>query len=175
MKKRKLVLFIAASLDGYIATKEHDLNWLFDVEGKGDNGISKFYNTIDTVVIGRTTYDWIMDQGSDFPYQDKACYVFSRTYESESEFVTFLDKDIVAFTQDLKKRDGKNIWIMGGGELISHFINESLIDEIIVTIAPVLLGSGINLFRETDVQTNLHLIDINRYNQFVELRYEVKK
>lgn len=175
MEQRKLVLFIASTLDGYIATKDHDLNWLFNVEGEGDNGISAFYNTIDTVIMGRTTYDWVMAHEDVFPYQDKECYIFSRTPREDTEYVTFVNKDVVSFTNKLKSKSGKNIWIIGGGELLSDFIKENLVDEIIVTIAPVLLGNGIPLFRQNNFQTLLKLNSINRFNQFVELRYEVIK
>jgi dihydrofolate reductase len=81
----------------------------------------------------------------------------------------------VSFTKELKSKNGKNIWIMGGSELISNFIKEKLVDEIIVTVAPVLLGSGIPLFSQNDFQTLLRLTSTNRFNQFVELRYEVIK
>ncbi len=175
MKQRKSVLFIAATLDGYIATKDHNLDWLFNVEGEGDNGISEFYSTVDTIIMGRTTYDWIMAHEDVFPYKGKECYVFSRTPKEDTEYISFVNKDVDSFTKELKSRSGKNIWVMGGSELISHFIKEKLIDEIIVTIAPVLLGSGIPLFRQNDFQTLLRLNSINRFNQFVELRYEVIK
>ncbi len=78
MKKRKMVLFIAATLDGYIATLDHRLDWLFNVEGEGDNGISAFYETIDAIIMGRMTYDWIQDHSETFPYQDRSVYVFSK-------------------------------------------------------------------------------------------------
>ena len=175
MEQRKLVLFIASTLDGYIATKDHNLNWLFNVEGEGDNGTSEFYNTIDTIIMGRTTYDWIMEHEDVFQYKDKECYVFSRTQKEDTEYVSFVNKDVVSFTKELKSKSGKNIWIMGGSELASNFIKEKLVDEIIVTIAPVLLGSGIPLFRQNNFQTLLKLNSTNRFNQFVELRYEVIK
>lgn len=70
MEQRKLVLYIASSVDGYIATNEHNLDWLFTVDGEGDNGYSKFYDTIDTILIGRVTYDWIIEhENGRFPYQ----------------------------------------------------------------------------------------------------------
>lgn len=175
MEQRKLVLFIASTLDGYIATKDHNLNWLFNVEGEGDNGISEFYNTIDTIIMGRTTYDWIMAHEDVFPYKDKKCYVFSRKAKEDTEYVSFVNKDVISLSKELKSKSGKDIWVMGGSELISNFINEKLVDEIRVTVAPVLLGSGIPLFKENNVQILLRLNSTNRFNQFVELRYEVIK
>ena len=176
MNQRKLVLYIASSLDGYIATEEHNLDWLFAVEGEDDNGYSAFYDTVDTVLIGRITYDWIMEhEGGDFPYKGKECYVFSKTQREDNEYVKFICDDVVQFTNDLKNKNGKRIWLVGGGNLLNTFINETLVDELIVTITPVLLGKGIPLFRNNSFQTYLSLKSINRFNQFVELHYEVVK
>jgi len=174
MEQRKLVLYIASSLDGYIATNEHNLDWLFAVEGEGDNGYSKFYETIDTILIGRVTYDWIIEhENGSFPYKGKECYVFSKTKKEDNEHVNFIYEDIVQFLIDLKNKNGKNIWLVGGGELLNTFIKEKLVDEFIITVAPRLLGRGIPLFKNNDFQTSLTLKGINRFNQFVELYYEV--
>ncbi len=174
MSYRKLVLFIASSLDGYIATDEHNLNWLFAVEGEGDNGYSKFYDTVDSVLIGRVTYDWIIEhEKGDFPYKGKECYVFSRTKKNDNRYVNFIYNDVVQFTKELKNKNGKNIWLVGGGDLLNTFIKEKLVDELIISVAPILLGKGIPLFKNNDFQTLLSLKDINRFNQFVELHYEV--
>jgi dihydrofolate reductase len=174
MSQRKFVLFTAVSLDGYIATKEHSLDWLFAVDGEGDSGTSRFFDTVETILIGKTTYDWIMEhEKDDFQYKDKKCYVFSRTKRENTEHVTFINGDVVQFAENLKSKDGKDVWIMGGGELLHSFMQERLVDEIIVTIAPVLLGGGIPLFKEKDFQTKLLLKNVTRYNQFVELQYDV--
>jgi Dihydrofolate reductase len=172
--QRKLVLFIASSLDGYIATEDHNLDWLLSVEGEGDNGYSKFYDTVDTILMGRITYDWIMEhEKGDFPYKGKECYVFSGSRKNGNEHVSFISEEVVPFIKELKDRDGKNIWLVGGGNLISTFIQEKLIDEMIVTIAPVLLGKGIPLFQNNNFQTALSLKEVHHFNQFVELHYEV--
>lgn len=174
MNQRKLVLYIAATLDGYIATKDHNLDWLLSVDGEGDNGYSKFYDTVDTVLMGRITYDWIIDhEKGDFPYQGKECYVFSRTKKDMKQHVKFISEDIIEFTKELKQKEGNNIWLVGGGATLKAFIKENLIDEIIVTIAPHLLGNGIALFNENESEIKLSLKSVNRYNQFVELHYEV--
>lgn len=174
--KRKVMLFIAASLDGYIATEDESLEWLFNVEGKGDNGYSEFYETVDTVIMGRKTYDWLIkEESGEFPYKHNACYVFTRSEPEEIENVHFINRSIPEFIQQLKSREGKNIWVVGGGELLLSFLEENLIDEIIVTVAPVLLGGGIPLFREGDYTQNLFLKSVRQFNQFVELHYVVKK
>lgn len=176
MNLRKLVLYIATSLDGYIATEDHNLDWLFEVEGEGDNGFSKFYDTVDTFLIGKTTYDWIMNQENGiFPYKGKECYVFTKTQKNDNEYVKFINEDIVQFVNNLKNNNGKNIWIVGGGELLHAFMKEKLVDELVITIAPILLGKGIQLFRSNEFQTHLSLNSIKRYNQFVELQYSRKR
>jgi len=174
MRQRKLVLYIASSLDGYIATEEHNLDWLLSTEGEGDNGYKKFYDTVDTILMGRITYEWIMEhEKSNFPYKGKECYVFSKTKRGKNKDVTFLCDDVVEFTSKIKNKPGQNIWLVGGGSLLNSFIKEKLVDEIIINITPVLLGKGIPLFKSSYFQTQLCLKGISRYNQFVELHYEV--
>jgi dihydrofolate reductase len=174
--QRKLVIFIATSLDGYIAREDDSLDWLFNVEGEGDNGYSKFYETVDTILLGRRTYDWIIQhEKGDFPYKNKACYVFSRTPNRDNNYVKFVNEDIVGFINKLKSEEGKNIWLVGGGELIHPFVKEKLIDELIITVAPIVIGKGIPLFKEDEFELELSLKGINRFNQFAELHYEVKK
>lgn len=175
-KQRKIVLFIAQSLDGYIATKNDSLDWLDKVEGEGDNGFSEFYESIDTVLIGKKTYDWVMkEMKGEFPYPDKESYVFSRKPQEDTSDVTFINGDIVNFANNLKKQEGKNIWIVGGGDILYPFLNEKLVDELIVIVSPTLLGKGIPLFKEGDYQLDLSLLGTRTFNQFVELHYEVKK
>lgn len=173
--QRKVVLYIAASLDGYIATEDESLDWLFEVEGEGDNGSSEFFDTVDAVVMGRRTYDWVMnEEDGGFPYEDKQCYVFTRKPMENTEFVTFVNEEPEAFVERLKIQSGKDIWMVGGGELLHSFLEKGLIDEYIVTIAPVLLGKGIPLFKEGDYETKLSLKRTRTFNQFVELHYELK-
>ena len=174
--QRKVSIFIATTLDGYIATKDESLDWLFEVEGEGDNGIEAFYETTDTVIMGKRTYDWLMAQElEEFPYKGRDCFVFSRSEHKDTRNVKFVSGDVSLFVRRLKQRKGKKIWLMGGGELIRAFLSEGLVDEIIVTIAPVILGSGIPLFPEGDYRLDLELKGTNTFGQFVELSYDVKK
>ncbi|MCG7344463.1 dihydrofolate reductase family protein [Sporosarcina sp. ACRSL] len=175
-KKRNLVLYIAVSLDGYIATEDESLEWLFNVEGEGDNGYSEFYETVDTVLIGKKTYDWIIrHETREFPYKNKECYVFTRSSIEDTEDVKFINDDIVSITNKLKNQERRDIWIVGGGELLHHFVKEKLVDEIILTVAPVIIGKGIPLFNKGDYQLDLTLKGTRNFNQFVELHYGVKK
>ncbi len=172
---RNVVLFIASSLDGYIATKDDSLEWLFKVEGEGDNGFSEFYETVDTVIMGKKTYDWLINQKlEEFPYKNKACYVFTRSSTEDNEDAKFVNEDVVQFTNTLKAQEGKNIWIVGGGELLHSFIKEKLVDEMIITVAPQIIGEGIPLFKAGNYQIELKLRGTRTFNQFVELHYTVK-
>ncbi|MBD3107560.1 dihydrofolate reductase [Bacillus sp. AGMB 02131] len=175
INKRNLVLFIASSLDGYIATKDDSLEWLLNVDGEGDNGYSEFYESVDTILLGKRTFDWIMKQDTEeFPYKNKKCYVFTKSSIEDTEDVKFINEDVTKFVEKLKSQDGKNIWIVGGGELLHSFIKEKLVDELIITIAPTILGNGIPLFKEGDYQLDLTLEGTRKYNQFVELHYVIK-
>lgn len=173
--KRTLVLYIATSLDGYIATQDDSLEWLFKIAGEGDNGYSEFYDTVDTILIGRRTYDWIVEkEKGNFPYKNKKCYVFSKSKIGKDESVEYINQDVVEFTNKIKRMDGGKIWLVGGGNLLHSFIKERLVDEFIITIAPTLIGDGIPLFKKNDFELELKLKSMRKFNQFVELHYEVK-
>ena len=91
MSKRKVVVYIGISLDGYIAAKDDSLEWLLNTQGSGDNGFGEFYDTVDTIIMGRRTYDWIMEQEKgEFPYRGKECYVYSTQMLKDTEYVTFI-------------------------------------------------------------------------------------
>lgn len=170
---RKVVLYIAASLDGFIAEPEESLNWLTSVEGQGDNGYEEFYETVDTILMGGRTYRWVMEHG-EFPYGGKECYVFSRQAQADTEFVRFYRGGCTELVRELRSREGRDIWLEGGGELVRQFLNENLVDEIILTIAPVILGKGIPLFSGLEQEMDLRLTEMKQYGQFAQLRYEVE-
>lgn len=175
LDKRKLFLYIATSLDGYIATEDDSLEWLFKVEGEGDNGYSDFYNTVDTILMGKRTYEWIIEEEKgNFPYKNKECYVFSNSQSGKNDNVKFVNRDVVDFVNEIKNQEGQNIWLVGGGNLLHSFIKDRLVDELIITLAPTLLGHGIPLFKKNDFEQELRLKGMRTFNQFVELHYEVK-
>jgi dihydrofolate reductase len=171
---RKLSLYIATSLDGYIARQNESLDWLLN-QRADDNGYTAFYDTIDTILLGRRTYQWILrNVHSEFPYQGKNCYVFSRTLKGQTANVQFVNQDIVTLTASLKKKPGKGIWIVGGGEVLSPLLRENLVDDLIIQIAPVIIGQGIRLFNPGPYEMALDLVKVTQYNQFVELQYQRK-
>ncbi|PKR78024.1 dihydrofolate reductase [Halalkalibacillus sediminis] len=174
---RKVILFIATSLDGFIADPDGGIEWLQKAEsvGNGDNGFGRFYDTVDTLFMGRKTYDHLMTLVDEFPHQDKEAYVFTRSDRSTEEHVNFVDQDMPTFVQNLKQQEGKNLWLVGGADLTDEFMQNQLIDEMIITIIPVVLGKGIPLFKSTDFSYDLELHYTERFGDFMQLHYKVKK
>jgi dihydrofolate reductase len=154
---RKVTFGVANSLDNFIARKDHSVDWLvWDEEVASIT--AEFWQTIDTVVMGRKTYEVALKAGAT-AYPGVRNYVFSRTMrESPDERVEIISQEAAEFIRNLKTQEGKGICVMGGGELAKALFEARLIDEIGLNIQPVLLGSGIPLFYEMSRQTNLQLL-----------------
>lgn len=176
-EERRIVCYIAESLDGYIATEDDSLAWLFKVDGEGDAGYAEFMETIDTVIMGRRTYDWVMEmEKGEYPYEGIQSYVYSRSAQpgDSSGDIEFVNMEIPVFADKLKSVPGKNIWVVGGSELLAGFMEAGLIDEFIISIAPVVIGSGIPLFEKSHLMTEYKLKGIKRYGEFAQLHYILK-
>ncbi|WP_255512469.1 dihydrofolate reductase family protein [Kurthia sp. Dielmo] len=172
---RKIKLFIAMSLDGYIATLDDSLDWLMKVDGKGDNGYGDFMRDIDTVIMGRTTYDWVMNEmNGDYPYKEQVGYVYTHQTRENTAYITYTDEPVQSLGRQLKASKGKDIWIVGGGQLICDFLEAGLVDEMTLTLTPVLLGEGIRLFPEGSYESEWRLTKTETFNQFVNVHYEKK-
>jgi dihydrofolate reductase len=143
---RKVILFSAMSLDGFIAKSNGDIKWLFDIADmeKNDHGFGDFIKTVDTTIIGRKTFDHIISE-FDTVYPGKKNYVFSKTQRKPSNNVEFISSDIVAFINELKRKQGGNIWIVGGGDINSILLENNLIDILQLQIFPILLNHGVPL------------------------------
>ncbi|MFM8362476.1 MAG: dihydrofolate reductase family protein [Haliscomenobacter sp.] len=140
---RDVILFIACSLDGYIARKDGRVDWLFHDE---DYGYSDFYDSIDATLMGKKTYLEILGMG-EFPYLDKKNYVFVRKNNPPlNRSVEYVHGDIPAFVRKLKKEEGKDIWLVGGGQINTILLTSGDIDRMVVSVHPVVLGQGIPLF-----------------------------
>lgn len=159
---KKIVLYIAASLDGYIATKDHSIGWLEQLENPDGNdyGYQDFIDGTDTLLMGRKTYDIIRGFDIPWPYEGQKTLVITsqaglRTDTPNTEVLT---GSLAETLSSLKASAGeKDIWIVGGGETITSLFRYQAIDEILLFTAPVLLGSGIPLFPESDLQLKLTL------------------
>lgn len=168
----RVKLYIAMSLDGYVSTPDGSIDWLNRVEGEGDNGYFAFYSTIDTVVMGRLTYEWILQHAHQFPYEQKKCYVMTSIPTMNNANVTFTPETPAALVERCQAEQERDIWLVGGATLVKSFLDADLIDDLIITIAPVLLGEGIPLFAQGIPMSEWKLIQTQTYNQFVELTYK---
>jgi dihydrofolate reductase len=172
-KRRKVILYIAMSLDGYIAKPNDDLSFLSLVEKEGeDYGYAKFIGEVDTVLMGRKTYDWIIGQTA-FPHSDKPTYIITtkpRPTKGNTQFYTGQIKDLVS---QLKSEKGGTIFCDGGAQLVYELQKEDLIDEYIISIIPILLGAGTRLFKDGRPEQHLeHLSTQSFETGLVQLHYK---
>ena len=176
---RKIILYIACSLDGYIAKSDGSVDWLDEIPNpeKSDYGYAEFYNSIDTVIMGNKTYQQVLEFGIEYPYKGKKSIVLTKNSGlTKDENAEFISKNIPEFLNKLKNDTGKNIWCVGGGEINSFLLGHQLIDEIKVFMMPVILGSGIPFTPKLNSLINLQLIKQVTYQSGVqELDYLVKK
>ncbi len=168
---RKIILYIATSLDGYIARTDGSVDWLFT---DADYGYKDFYSSVDTTLMGRKTYEQILSMG-DFPYPEKTNYVFTHQQPASHQQVTFVNKDAVAFIRKLKSEPGEHIWLIGGGGLIQTCLQDQLIDELRVFIHPIILGEGLPLIPPPSPSAKLEVIRQGMYdNGLIEVHYDVQ-
>jgi dihydrofolate reductase len=171
---RRLKLFFATSLDGYVAARDGDTSWQFR---DGDYGYEAFLAGIDTVLLGRRTYETALSFAPS-PYPDRKVVVFTR-----SNALRVMSPNTVATSrapadiiEELRARDGKDLWVVGGGGLVRQCLDAGLIDEIIVSIHPILLGDGVPLAAPSPARTPLTLSGERRYpSGLVQLNYRVDR
>jgi dihydrofolate reductase len=173
----KAIVFIAISLDGFIAKQDGDIGWLSIVERPNeDYGYNAFVQDIDTVIMGRKTYDKVLSLGVNFLHQDKQCYVLStKQHKSNHNHITFYQGELIKLVEELKSKFSKGIYIEGGGEVIGELRKSHLIDEYIISIIPILLGNGIPLFKACDIEEKLVLIGTKTYpSGLVQVHYKTQ-
>jgi len=170
---RRVKLFIATSLDGYIARADGRIDWLFT---DADYGYAAFYDSIDAVIMGRRTYDDVLGFGP-YPYADKAGYVFSHSRPAASrEHVSFVSERPAALVASLRGGAGRDIWLVGGASLTASFLDDDLVDDFIVSVHPILLGSGIPLFPRQGRELSLAFAGVTSFESgLVQLRYERRR
>lgn len=173
MASRKVILFIAMSLDGFIARPNDDLDWLNVVTKAGeDYGYSAFTQTVDTILLGRRTYEKVLSLVEKYPHNNKTTYVITRTTQPNQENIVFYTKSINNLICELKQQTGENIYCDGGAMLSQTLIREKLIDEMIISIIPILLGEGIRLFDNDSNIKHLKLKDTKHFDTgLVQLHY----
>lgn len=172
---RKLSLFIAMSVDGYIAKPHDDLSFLNMVEKEGeDYGYSAFIDTIDTLIVGRKTYEYVLKNVGTSHYDNgqRDVYVITRTEKPHVGRTTFYTGDLAKLIAELKYAKGKNIYCDGGAEVINELLKHDLIDELIISVIPILLGDGTRLFKDGSPEQTLKLITAKTFETgLVQLHY----
>jgi dihydrofolate reductase len=181
--QRKIIVYIATSADGYIARPDGDIEWLNRRPRTVDYGINAFYSTIDTILWGRKTYDWALayykkkgTKGGMFDTK-LANYVFSRKPPKRAApGVEFVSEPVKTFAHHLRTTPGKNIWMMGGGELIASFLDADEINEFDIHVIPTFIGEGIPLIAPRYRDVPLCLRSARKYpDGVVRLRYDVAR
>jgi len=174
---RKVIVHIATSADGYIARADGDIEWLTSRPApKGFYGMNAFMKSIDTKVLGRKTYEVSLRMGAKFDSQGRTI-VFSHHSPPANtpSGVEFVNDAIGPFVSRLREQPGKDIWLMGGGEIIASFLDAQVIDEFVISVAPVFIGEGIPLIARRHRHVPLELQSSERFEDgLVQLRYGVQ-
>ena len=166
--KQKIILYIAMSEDGFIATLDFSVAWLDKYHKSGEDfGYKEFFASIDTVIVGNTTQE-------QFPqnYEGKPTFVFSKREREAKENITYVNETPKGFM--IKYKPKGNIWLLGGANIIGQFLKEDLIDEFIIFIMPDKLDKGISLFRDKNTLKNLEFVGKKMYGNVAEMRYKKK-
>lgn len=169
------ILQVATSLDGYIARLDGSIDWLpVPEEGGEDYGYTKFYNSIEALVMGSTTYEQVLGFG-DWPYPGKFSYVLTtRNLSTTRTDVRFVKGGVEEVVEDVKKKGYKRVLLVGGGKVAASFMEKGLVSEYIIGVIPIILGAGISLYQSVPEQ-NLDLIETNTFSSgVVGLRYRKK-
>ena len=166
---KKIILYVATSLDGYIARKNGSVDWLTKFEQSGEDfGYQKFLDSIGTIILGNTTYKEFKA-----PYENKKCFVFSRKNTGKVDNITYVNSTAREFIEGLDDGD-ENIWLVGGADIAKEFLKNKLVDEFIITIIPIVLGEGIPLFSTDCGEHKLKLQTNQSFDSgVVQLHYTV--
>jgi len=175
---RSLNIFIAISLDGYIAKPNDDLSFLKIAEKEGeDYGYAEFIATIDTIIIGRKTYDWVIKEAGSLHYDngDINIYVITKTEKPPVGKITFYTGNLTELVQQLKNSNGKNIYCDGGAEVINELLKNDLVNEMIISVIPVLVGSGTRLFKDNRPEQLLEMVSTKTFETgLIQMHYKRK-
>lgn len=176
-KRRRVIVHIATSADGFIAGPDGDLEWLTSLPApKGFYGMNAFMRSVDTKMLGRKTYEASLALGATFDDKDRYVVFSRRPAPPDAPLgVDFVGGPIGPFIDQLRNQPGKDIWLMGGGELIASFLDENVIDAFVITVMPVFIGDGIPLIARRQRHVPLELQSTERFaNGAVQLHYRVQ-
>ncbi len=169
---RKVVVYVATSADGYIARPDGDVSWLDRKRPKGNYGMAAFFKSVDTVLMGRETYEFARRFGQE-GHPGKKNYVFSRRRRrGHAPGVEFVREPVRDFARKLREARGKDVWLLGGASLAASFLDAGQLDELVVHVVPVLIGEGIPLFAPRRRRLPLALLSTRAYpDGVVRLHY----
>lgn len=173
---RKLILYIGMSLDGFIAKKDDNIDFLSIVStANEDFGYAKFLDTIDTVIWGRKTFDKVLSFGNGVPHKNKKVFVISRTRKGTVSHAQY-HSNLIELVNSLKSKQGKDIYCDGGGEIVFELLQHRLFDQLVINIIPHLLGDGIRLFGDGNIEQAIQHLDTKIFpSGLVQLHYSIKK
>lgn len=169
----ELILYIATSLDGYIAKSDGDIGWLpSPEEDEKSDGYAQFYDSIDALIMGSTTYQQVLGFG-DWVYPEKPSYVLTtRNLSTVRSDILFIKGGVEEVIEEINQKGYKRVWLVGGGRVASAFIKCGLVSEYIITIIPIILGSGISLYQSLP-ELKLDLVESKLSSSgMVELHYK---
>lgn len=181
----KTVYFTATSIDGYIAAPNHSLDWLFQF-GSEDPSYHEFIKDVGAVVMGSSTYEWVLkhdtfadpENPKPWPYEQPTWIFTTRSLKSvPGADIRFVKGDVRPVHQQMtQEAKGKNIWVVGGGHLAAQFHEQGLLDELIITLTPVILTAGAPLFTSSIITPPLRVLSVKPYPEgFVQMHLQVQK
>lgn len=165
-----MIVYVAMSLDGYIADVDGGVNWLSSFGNEGTTREYKnFLDSVDNVIMGTNTYDQILTFGSNYPYESKMNYIltYDKSKYTDTENRKFINIDEIP--SDIKN---SKTWVVGGSEAIASLVKENLVDEFRISVMPIVLGNGIKLFNGIEI-AKLSLEDSVKLDDVIELRYKI--
>ena len=172
----KVTLFIAMSLDGYIADKDGGVDWLNGQEEDGENmdTYSEFIKTIDTIIMGWNTYHQVITELSpeEWVYPEQISYVITHREIPSTERIHFTSESPCDLVKRLREEEGNGIWICGGASIVRQLMETDLIDTLHISVIPTLLGDGVRLFGPLEKEQKLRLVKTQSYNRITDLVYE---
>lgn len=180
----KTQYYTATSIDGFIADSNNSVDWLMEFGDEPGKGYLDFIANVGAIAMGSTTYEWVLENGifkdpenpQPWPYE-QPCWIFSsrELQKLDNVDLRFVSGAVDIVYEDMKKEaGGKNIWLVGGGDLVGQFYDKGLLDEIILGVAPVMLGGGAPLLPRRITKDSLKLVSCEQIAcSFMEVKYEV--
>ena len=174
-RERRIIYYVAASADGFIARRDGAVDWLDRPRTAGDYGMGEFYRSVDTVLLGRKTWEIGVTLGASY-FKGKKNYVFSRKRRRFVPQVELVKEPVAKFARRLRSEKGKDIWLVGGGSLFASFLDAGQVDAIRVHVIPTLIGEGIPLVAPARRNVSLRLVSSRQFSDgVVNLEYEVDR